>query len=372
MAFDRRDLLKGAVALGASPLCAPLLEALATVPQSDGGEVFDRQTYEFWTSQVSQPSRIYAEERRLPSARGTNIVNSAEYLYYSTDTGFVRAASTDSNNSLLNGLLDKGDASVLLSIDAIRPSDDHLQKMVAAKNGSLRVDMKQGVPMQQLFETLNWSAIASLFPDAQFSGYHDLSFDPKSTWGPNKRVPLPNGIGFWSWNFSTQPKQSIWSQVMHKLLGMTPKSGTSSSASSATTKPATGLGAKVQKVENMVMGIGLPAIASTALQAFDQLFGSMQATSNTEWIIHNTDTPLLASKDARQKNPGRAVALRSGAYVVVEEAKADEILGGKYELSDGFIVPADTKPNELDEAAKDTLKTTSYIALSAAVQSPGT
>jgi hypothetical protein len=364
MAFDRRNMLKGTIAVGVSPLYASLAEVLAAAPQSDVQEEFDRQTYEFWTSQVSQPSKIFAEEGRLPSARGASIINSAEYLYYSPDTGFVRAASTDSNNPLLNGLMDKGDASVLISIDAIRPSDDHLQKMVAAKNGSLRVDMKQGVPMQQLYETLNWSAIASLFPDAQFSGYHDLSFDPKNTWGPNKRVPLPGGVGFWSWNFSTQPKPSIWSQVMQKLSGMVGKGG---SSPSGTTK-----GKGAARIANMVMGIGLPAIASTALQAFNQLFGSMQASSKTEWIIHNTDTPLLASKDARQKNPGRAIALKSGAYVVVDEGKADAILSGKYELTNGFIVPSGTNSGELDAAAKDTLKTTSYIALSAVVQSMGT
>lgn len=375
MAFDRRDLLKAALASGALPLLAPLLDSLDALGQSAGTQ-FDRKTYEFWTSQVSQPSRTYYAENRLASSRGNNPV---EVLYVQNGK-FVRASSTEPTHPIFSDLLDNGDASVLLSVDSIRPGKLDLQKMIAAKNGSVRVDMKQGTAMQHLAEPLNWSAIASLFPNASFSGYRDIAFDPSSTWGPNKSIPITGGLGFWCWNFSMQPKPGLWSEAMRKLMGMLPKTGTAgSSASAASGTAATSAGAnpatmatKVTNVEKMVMGIGLPSIATTALQAFDQLFGYLQSSSRTDWIIQGTDMPVMVSKEARKNTPGRAVALKSGNYVVVGESDADSIINGNYTWNNGFILPADAQ-NATDESITQAAPDISYIAFSTIVQpSPAT
>ncbi len=382
MALDRRDLLRAALASGAFPFLAPVLDSLDAAAQSSSAAEFDRQAYEFWTSQVSQPSRIFYEEGRLPSARGSVLANPVEVLAYSAATGFTRASSTDPNDPMFSGLVDKGDVTVLLSVDAIRPSDSDLTKILAAKNGSIRVDIKQGAAMQHLSEPLNWSAIASLFPNSQYMGYRDIAFDPKSTWGPSKSVPLTSGIGFWCWNFSMQPKPGMWADVMQKLQGMLPKSGGSSAtptaAASATSSASTSAssttppksGGAVASLEKMVMGIGLPSIATTALQAFDQLFGYLQSSSKTEWILQGTDTPVVASKDARQNNPGRAIALKSGSYVVVGESDVDAIMTGNYQLTDGFIVPKVTSgtPDTSEATIKSTAKNISYIALSTIVK----
>ncbi|PYX33201.1 MAG: hypothetical protein DMG77_00855 [Acidobacteria bacterium] len=122
-----------------------------------------------------------------------------------------------------------------------------------------------------------------------------------------------------------------------------------------------------------VLGLGMPAIAKTALSAFNELFGSMLAKGSpkTDWIIHNTDTPLLATKESRQKHPGRALALRSGSYLVVAAAGTQQLLAGKYQLKDGVVVPLDTKDADLDATAKSTLSEVSYIALSTVVEPPG-
>jgi hypothetical protein len=378
MAFDRRDLLKAAFAGGAFPFLAPLLDSLDAAAQSAPVAEFDRDAYEFWTSQVSQPSRIFYDEGHLPSARGSNLANPVEVLSYSEATGFVRASNTDPDDPIFSGLVDKGDVSVLLSVDAIRPSDSDLAKILSAKNGSIRVDIKQGTAMQQLSEPLNWAAIASLFPNSQYMGYRDIAFDPKSTWGPNKDVPLTSGIGFWCWNFSLQPKPGIWSEMMQKLLGMVPKSSASSSSktpssstSTATSSASSATPAKpggtLANLEKMVMGVGLPSIATTALQAFDQLFGYLQSSSKTEWILQGTDTPVVASKDARQNNPGRAIALKSGSYVVVGENDVDTVMNGGYQLRDGFIVPKNSAGTS-DDTIKTTVKEVSYIALSTIVK----
>lgn len=372
MEFNRRDLLAASLALGASPLLAPLAHACTEELAAAQDQEVDRSTLDFWTSQVRRPSQEFAETGRLPSApTGSHFAaqnpdaaqSTAEYLYYSQDTGFVRATDTTANNPLFGQLLDKGDAAVLFSVDTIRPSDPHMKILLEAKNGSVRIDMKQAKPLPDLFETLNWSAIASLFPNSEYSGYHDLQFDPKTTWGPNKKVPLPQGIGFWSWNFCTQPKPSFWMQAMGLLF--TQMKGKGSSVGSAIKSS---IGSNATGIGKLVLGLGFPAIASTALDALDNIFASMISTKKTEWILRNADTPLIATKDARQSNPGRAVALRSGSYVIVPEAKADAILSGKYELMNGYLVPPNTDPNQLSDAAKNTLKDTSYIALSTMVQ----
>lgn len=373
MEINRRDLFLASLALGASPLLAPVAELFAA-ETSDPQTEIDRATLDFWTSQVRRPSQEFTENGRLPSApTGVRFAaptasaseSNAEYLFYSKETGFLRAADTAADNPLFSNLIEKGDAAVVFSVDTIRPSDPHMKLLMQSKNGSVRIDMKQAKPLPDLYETLNWSAIASLFPNNQYSGYHDLQFDPKTTWGPNKRVPLPQGIGFWSWNFSTQPKPSVWTDAMNLIFNRTKGKGSQlgSGIVSSFLGSATGLG-------KLVLGLGFPAIANTALNALDNLFGSMISTNKTDWILRNQDTPLIATKDARQANPGRAVALGSGSYVILPEAKADSLLSGKYELLNGYIVPSGTEEKDLsEELEQHTLNDTTYIALSATVQS---
>jgi hypothetical protein len=289
----------------------------------------------------SRLGRLRNTEGSYPNEASV-VPSEAEFLYYSKDTGFVRAASTESDTPLTKTLLERGDASLLLSVDNIRPSNNHLRKIIDQKNGSLKVDLKQAVPMQQLSETLNWSAIASMFPgDKSLGGFHYISFDPKSTWGQATKVPLVSGVGFWAWNFSTQSKPSVWTQMMSLLAGKKPpeSSSTSSSSSSTTSSsvasPATSRSSRVSSVSKLagraVLGLGFPAIAETAFSAFGELFGSMfsQGSAKNEWIIHNADTPLLATQEARQKHPGHAIALRSGAYVVTSADSTQALLSGE-------------------------------------------
>lgn len=359
--MQRRELLFGALPLSAAVLLEQNGRALAA-PDETQSEAFDQETFNFWTSQAHQPSQAFAEHGRLVSSRGLELPNEAEFLFYSPENGFVRAASTTSDTSVSKTLLEKGDAGLLLSLDTVRPSADHLKNIWSQKNGSLRIDLKQAIPLQHLSETLNWSAIASLVPgDKPFSDYHEITFDPKSTWGQAKKVPLTGGVGFWAWNFCTQSKPSFWSEVMQMVAGKVDLTSLADKTKG---------GGKAKGIGAAILGIGLPAVAKTALGSFNDLFGSLLAKGSpkNEWIIHNADTPLLATQAARQEHPGHAVALRSGAYVITAADNTQVILSGKYELRDGVIVPAGTKDAGLDEAAKHTLPNVSYIAISTVVQ----
>jgi hypothetical protein len=128
--------------------------------------------------------------------------------------------------------------------------------------------------------------------------------------------------------------------------------------------------AAAKKAGQAVVSLGMPAIAKTALGAFNDLFGSMmaQGSNKTDWIIRNADTALLATQESRQKHPGRAVGLKSGSYLIVASTDTPRLLEGKYILKDGVVIPKDTKDSEMDAAAQSTLPEVSYIAISCAVE----
>jgi hypothetical protein len=114
----------------------------------------------------------------------------------------------------------------------------------------------------------------------------------------------------------------------------------------------------------------MPSVAKTAFNTFNELFGSLMAKGGAKnlWIIRNSDTPLLATQEARQKHPGRAVALKSGSYLIIPAEQSHTVMSGNYELNDGVVVPAGTAPADLDAAAKSTAPELSYIAISAVVE----
>ena len=372
MPVERRELLLSALPLGAALFLEAGLKSMASEPGVETSD-FDQDTYNFWTSEVSEPSQAFQQHGRIVTRRGLNVPNGAVFLYYSRETGFARAASTENDTPLSRSLLPKGNARLLLAVDAIHPSAEYMKKIHDQKNGSLRIDLKQALPLEQLSETLNWSAIASLIPGKQpFGSYREITFDPKSTWGQAKKVPLTGGIGFWSWNFCTQPKPSIWSQVMGALGGKPGSSGSSDQDRNSDLEPRSAQ-KKTKAAAGSMLGLGFPAIAQTALEGLNELFGSMlaQGSPKSEWIIHSADVPLVATQEARQRYPGHAVALRSTAYVVVPADHTEALLSGKYELNNGAIVPVGTKDRELDHAAQETLTDVSYIALSAIVEPIG-
>lgn len=377
MSIQRRDLLLSSLPLTAAFLIEADRKLSADTPASE--QPFDRETYEFWTSQVSKPSQDFEEHGRLVSERGNPLPADAEVLYYSAETGWVRAATTDSETPLTKSLVEKGDASLLLSVDTVRPSAENMRRIASQKNGSLRIDLKQGMPLQQLSETLNWSAIASLVPGEQsYSEYHEIAFDPKSTWGQAKKVPLTGGVGFWAWNFCTQSKPSFWTQCMGVLNGVMGSGSSSSGGGGSSASSAKGGGGASSKsssgkktgVISSLLSLGMPSVAKTAFNTFNELFGSLMAKGGAKnmWIIRNSDTPLLVTQEARQKHPGRAVTLKSGSYLIIPAEQSHTVMSGNYELSDGVVVPAGTKPADLDAAAKSTAPELSYIAISAVVE----
>jgi hypothetical protein len=81
-----------------------------------------------------------------------------------------------------------------------------------------------------------------------------------------------------------------------------------------------------------VLGLGIAAIAQITLGAFNGLFSSSmfsRGSARNQWIIRSVDTPILA----RQRHPGHAAILRSGAYLVFARQHREELLSGNYEFT---------------------------------------
>jgi hypothetical protein len=371
MNIDRRSLLtSGAFAMGLSGILpAHFLAQAAAEPE----EPFDEATFDFWTGRVRKPSQFFAERGTLPPAtkqRGIPVPGEADFLFFNSAGGGFEVPTEAPFAE--QGLVGKGDVSVSMSVDTIRLSSAHRQIIKGSGTGSLRVDMKQGQPLHLLSETLNWSAIGN-FKGENAGDFHTLGFDPKSTWGRSKQVPLASGIGFWSWNFTVQKGASKWSQLLQSISGVLPDFGSKdksedSGKSSKGRKERGGLlGSAVS-----VLGMGLPAIAETAFKNIDAIYGFLhgQTSSKPEPVFTMEDTPLLATQEARQEHHGRALALKPGTYLIVPSTGVSKILSGKYTMQDYALVPQGTKPAEQNDALEHTLEDLTYLVASVDVIPP--
>src|SRR5262245_22636190 len=246
MPNSRRDFLKSST-LSAStlPLFLPVLsdlnrdmvDALLTQQraQPSGQDEFDKQTLDFWTSKVRQPSDDFANGfiSKSPSS------DVPEFVYFDAREGFKPAATI--NESTLPA---KGAVKISFQVQGFRPSKANIDKFNDQRSGSLRVDVKQTAPLPGLAEALAWTAVAALLPNAEgkLPSLQNLGFKPGESWGKLQTIPLTNGLGFWSWNFFLKKKESIWGKLM-----------------------------KAFEVANKQIFplLGLPAIAITALSAVD-------------------------------------------------------------------------------------------------------
>jgi hypothetical protein len=387
---DRRDFFSTVLALGATPALLQLLPELAHAAAAAPDASMDLETYKFWTQTVRRPSVSFTQTGKIPSARGAE---PSVMLYYSEKTGFLRAH----DEQLISQMQGSGDVTVSVAMETLRPAAAHIKMMRENGSGSLRVDLRQALPMHPLSDTLSWSSMGTIAgsADAAGIGYQNLSYDPKATWGASKLVPLVSGVGFWAWNMNVQPGQSKFAMMLSKignlLPGMTTKtkgkagasgasaggptfSGQASSgtegASSSAPQTTTTISGPVKQILGFV-GIGLPSIAGTALHVVDAIYGFMQSQGGgkPDTVFEFQDQMMFATQDARQKYADPGVHLLPGEYVIVPSTSVRDLLGQKYKLLDSALVPSDTTDAQKDDALPTTLPDTPYATIRVAVSS---
>jgi hypothetical protein len=64
-----------------------------------------------------------------------------------------------------------------------------------------------------------------------------------------------------------------------------------------------------------VFGLGLPAIAITALSTVDAIVAELTKDEQTEWLFQSPDIYFYATKNARAPFEGSKLRLKQGMYV---------------------------------------------------------
>ena len=324
--------------VGAASVCLPLLSTLGcnsgeeSVPRIDPeqGEAFDKDVYEFWTKEA-----VRFDAHDSPAFSGSG---KPEFVYYNGSTFQELTAQEEEAKKVLP---DKGDVKIQARVARFRPSTTDIQRFKDLKSGTLRVDISQGEAQVGIAERLAWTAIGALLPDQKgnIPKLEDLNFDPNSAWGGLKDTPLPAGLGHWNWNFFVQKKDSPWARVIAFFKKTAP---------------------------GIATVLGLPAIAVAGLSSLGEFMGNIIAQSQTEWIFRSQPFPVYGTKAARSTFPGEGLPLRSGNYIVVDQAHLGAFSKefSNLALQRELIVPKGTAPGSAFDAAADVLKDMSYLSVS--------
>ena len=290
----------------------------------------DQSTFDFWTQGIRNPE--------APGTRGRPMGNAprASFVYYDEHDGFLTGSDIGDG-----GLRDTGDLDVAVSVDHVRPSVADQNRFLNLEGASLRIDVQQGSPLPSLSERLAWTAIAGFLPEnKKLPAVKEMRFDPGSTWGKLQTVPLPGGGGRWTWNFFLQRRKGRWMQVFDTIR-------------------------RVKGLLLPVFGLGLPAIAITALTTVDSMVAEMTKDERTEWLFQSPDVYFYSTKRARDAIEGSKLRLKKGTYVVVPSDKLSAF--GKVQntltIRDGLIVPKDTPAFEVEAAARSAIQDITYLTV---------
>ena len=332
MKTSRRDLLSLLPLAGASSLLLNASETLKGFAQQPAGETSDPASYNFWTQQVRDPD---AADQAHTRGLGSNAPR-ASFIFFDEHNGFVTGSDIGDD-----GLRDTGDLDVIVNVDHVRPSAADQSRFVNLEGGSLRIDLQQGIPLPGLAERLAWTAIAGFLPENKtLPAMKEMTFDPGSTWGKLQTVPLPGGLGRWTWNFFLQKRKSRWMQVFDVIR-------------------------RTQGMLAPIFGLGFPAIATTALNTVDALVGEITRDERTEWLFQSPDVTFYGTKRARDSYEGTKLRLKKGMYVIMPSDKLS--LFAKQQsglvIKDGLIVPKNTPSLEVEGAAKETIKDITYLTV---------
>ncbi len=361
MSNSSRRRFLGNSALG---LMYPLFGSLPALPsqgepkRSNTQELpFDQSVYQFWTSKVRQPyldfkANITPKNPKQPQPEDST------FVFYSKETGFVLASDIDpaalKPADSKNAFPESGDVSVQVHVQRFRPAGPDLTDLNNLDTGTLRIDLKQTKKLPQLPEALAWTAMSTLIAGKKGKGGTPVTdpnkqnmsaFDPGTAWGQFQTVPLTGGMGFWAWNFFMKKRQGFWKLLLDHMFQV------------------------LHTSEPYLPLLGIPGIAVSGLTYVDNILGAIQAQGDSKWLFQGLDTAVCATKDSIEEVGGASAAkvvLTTGTYLIVRNSAVSQIKNSV--IQDGLVVPPNTAPLDVFDAAKNTLKDQSYLTLSVSVK----
>lgn len=334
MLTNRRDILSlfplagSAAALSLRDFGSLLELAESQEPRSQT-EPGEQSTYDFWTQNIRNPD-LAASGRSLGNAPR------ASFVYYDEVKGFLTGSDIGDDH-----LADTGDADILIKVDHVRPGVADQKRFVNLEAGSLRIDLTQIAPIRSLAERLAWTAIAGFLPEnKRLPPLKEMSFDPGSAWGKLQSVPLPDGGVFCSWNFFLQKKESTFMKVFDVIR-------------------------RARGLLTPIFGLGLPAIAVTALNTVDSIVATLTRDHRTEWLFQSPDSYFYTTKRARDAFEGSKIRLKKGMYVIMPSDKLSAFAKeqSKLTIKDGLIVPTGTSGFDVESAATEVIPEITYLTV---------
>jgi hypothetical protein len=382
MATRRRDLLTGLLALGgagsvsSSPAFGAALYSLlgnAAGPQvaaaaQAANPDFDQQSFDFWSGFLDHTASPTVVSQGQSRGKGAITSDDAEpvFLHFGSQ-GFNNAAELDSSN-----MVSDGDVVVSVNTSAIKVAERDQATFDRLQNAQLRVDVAQKKSILPVIEAMAYTAVSGMLPSGQkkssgssggssksgnstakssssgksggSGSVQNVAIESDPTWQKMQSIILPGGEGRWALNLEAQKKDSLFYKVMQLL---------------------------VKNSGQFFPMIGLPGIAVSALQSFNVLYGAIH--SEPVSIIKSPPIRVFATQEALQSTgaPGAAngILLQSGTYVLIPANQAPDSSDLKsLTVVQGRIVPQNTRADQVDSAALDTLPDVTYVTFDVQVK----
>jgi hypothetical protein len=305
---------------------------------------FSQGDFDYWTSKVRSPYDDFIAGVR-PRALDMPQPEDSTFLFASSK-GLVPAGLLTPDD--IKDFPADGDMSVEVQVERFRPSQNEKATLTQLQSGTLRIDVKQVRPLEGLNEALAWTVMATLASRQKGQPIPDLGnvkFNPSTVWGEFQNIPLPGGLGFWSWNFFMKKRDGFWGQLLDHLFQT------------------------FELTQPMLPLLGIPGIAVSGLKYVDHIIGGIQAQGGSQWMFKGLDLAVCANRksfDAAGAKGARKLPLTNGSYVIMPESKVDQ-LGGDWSIQDGLLVPAKTPPTQIYKVASEVLTDVSYMTISVSV-----
>jgi hypothetical protein len=280
--------------------------------------------------------------------------------------GFKDAAQLDTGK-----LVERGDVMVSVNTSVVKVGDDDQKTFERLQNAQLRVDVAQKTSIIPLIEAMAYTVVGAMqstkTPPAKSAAsskssssisakkpstatVQNISISSDATWQKMQSIPLPGGEGRWALNLEAQKKDSLFCKILQNLV----KEG--------------GMFAPM---------IGLPGIAMSALNSFNNLYGALHAEPVS--IIKSNPVRVFATQEALESTGATpsemgAILLQPGTYVLMSAAQAptDDQLKNLTLVQSRIVPTSDAKltGDDLDEAAAnvDTLKNVTYVTFDVQVK----
>lgn len=368
MSAQRRRFLKQLFAAGALPafLASPGAFAALLDPQTaqQVNPDFDVQSYNFWSGFTARNGRSAVVG--TGQTRGARADQNQPVFYHHGSDGFRNAAQLDQTK-----LIEEGDVVVSVNTSAIKVGEEDQKTFDRLQNAQLRVDVAQKTAIIPLIEAMAYTvvgAMSSVKPapapksasgsktssgaakKASTSTVQNINVASDAAWQKMQSIPLPEGEGRWALNLEAQRKDSLFDKVLQNI---------------------------VKEGGQFAPAIGLPGIAMTALNSFNNLYGALHA--EPVQIIRSNPVRVFATQQAIESTGSSAsdiggVLLQPGTYILMSagQAPTDDQLKNLTLAQDRIVRVSDAKltGDDLDAAAADVdeLKNVTYVTFDVQVK----